>query len=194
MLLNLNKQMFYCVNFLLSLNKQINKEFFMLKTTTSPLSVATSHADPYYPIKQQMAAIGTGTVGLKDGNYPFVIDENFLEGEIVLPSGEKRHLKATTLTAVNQFTVDKINLVTAIKEGRFTSFRIKNELITSVSLHHHWTDKMEQENTFEIAIRSRIDMDYRVPNESEDIALSPMEEEEYLNMINVLGFNAFLRV
>ena len=71
-------------------------------------------------------------MGLKDGNYPFVIDEQFLDGEVTLPYGEKRRFKATALTAVNQFTIDKINLVAAIKEGRFICFRIKDGLIKIV--------------------------------------------------------------
>lgn len=164
----------------------------MLKTTPS-ISVASPDADPYYAIKQEMMPISTDVVGLKDGNYPFVIDGNFLEGKVVLPNGEKRTLKTNAYTAVNQFTIDKINLVTAIKEGRFTCFRMENGLITIVFLHHHWIKKMEQENTLEIAMRSRMDINYRVPKESDTINLSPMEEDEYLNMINILGFNNFIR-
>ncbi len=185
--------MFYYVNFLLSLNKQINKEFFMLKTSTPPFSVATPHADPYYAIKQHMAANGyTKATGFIDSDYPFVIDGNFMEGEIVLPSGEKRRLKITTFTAVNDLTVDKINLVAAIKEGRFASFRIENQLITDVSIHHHWFAKMEQENNWEIAIKSKLDMNYRVPNESDDIGIAKLSNEHYLNMINNLGFTYFI--
>ncbi len=59
----------------------------MLKTTPSSMALHNV-VDQYDEIKQQMAAISTDKVGLKNGNYPFVIDEQFLDGGVTLPSGE----------------------------------------------------------------------------------------------------------
>lgn len=162
----------------------------MLNTILS----STPSVDPYQSIKQQMAAVGSDKVGLKNGNYPFVIEGRFLEGQVVLPNGEKRTLKTTPFTAVNDLTIDKIDLFTAIKEKRFTSFRIENGRITVVFLHHHWTGKMEQENILDVSIKSRMDMNYRVPEENDTMFLSPMEENEYFMMIKMLGFNDFIQV
>ncbi|MBX9702745.1 MAG: hypothetical protein K2X39_01200, partial [Silvanigrellaceae bacterium] len=95
-------------------------------TSLTPMPLVSPH-DPDYQasitsIKQQMSAYADYKEGkTTDGFSPFILDGTFPEGEIHLPSGETRRIKTTLITAINPHTIDKIDLIKAIKEKRFAA-------------------------------------------------------------------------
>lgn len=166
----------------------------MALVAASPSPVALTHDRDYLAtvasIKQKTPIYNEGS--RPTGIFPLVLDGTFQEGEIILSSGETRRVKTTQLTAINSYTIDKIDLIKAIRENRLATYYCQDGVIKILSVHHEWRAKIELENALTVATRIKIDGHYSAPNESDDIIIAKLPDESYQNMIRALGFETLI--
>lgn len=167
----------------------------MALTAISPIPVALPHDQEVYSaavvsVKQGVHSSGKGLIC----SCPLVLDGTFATGEIRLPSGETRRIKATQLTAINKLTVDEIDLIDAIKTGRLASFYKEDGLVKELHVHPDWFKRMQTEEAGEIVFRDKIDGTYEWLKENDDVSIESLSEDSYRRMVDQLGFGTILNM
>lgn len=154
-------------------------------------------SDPNYQtnmssLKEQMSALSNEEGRTLHGFSPFILDGTTMEGEIRLPSGEIKRVKATQFTAINDETIDKIDLIQAIKEKRLVAFYYEHGVCQDVSVHHKWCDWIENEKALTVARRKEVGGIYGTSEKDCKTGLASLPEESYLLMVKTLGFESYL--
>ncbi len=168
----------------------------MLKTTTLSSSIPQDNLSvasyetlmKAYISNYNKTAVGSST--MESGFVALYVEGKFPTVELDTPSGPKR-FKATDLIELKPKQLEQINLIEAIKSGRIACAIIKNGLIETLTVHPFWFDRMLEKQASELAIKRNDE--YTYPEENDDISIKKMTESSYLNMIQSLGFGAFIR-
>lgn len=168
----------------------------MLKTTTASSSThQVNSSDLSYEtlMKSYISHYNTTATGASTVDSALIalyVEGKFPTVELDTPSGPKR-FKATDLIELKPKQLEQINLIEAIKSGRIACAIIKNGLIETLTVHPFWFDRMLEKQASELAIKRNDE--YTYPEENDDISIKKMTESSYLNMIQSLGFGAFIR-
>lgn len=168
----------------------------MALTAISPIPVALPYDKEGYSavVASVKESVHLSGQSLACASCSFVLDGTFKAGEICLPSGETRRFKATQLTAINRDTIDKIDLIDAIRTGRFASFYEENGLVKELHVHPDWFKRMQAEEAGEIVYRVKMDKDYIWLKENDDISIESLSEQSYRRMIDQHGFGDILKM